>query len=403
MAETFLNNAQLSGLDRNARRAEILRAKNFNALEARVADLEAGGGGGGVTLEQVQDDLGNTSLIAGTSLTKTYNDAANTITLDVDAADFAAASHVHTGVYQPAATVLTNTTAAFTTAQETKLAGIEAGADVTDTANVTAAGALMDSEVDADLKTLSLPANTTISAFGATLVDDADQASARTTLGLASLATKSAIAVPGDITATGSPSSTTYLRGDGSWSTPAGGLTLHWGPRASGLWISNQLIAAASTVSAGTTNRLDLTPFFVTKDLTIDRLAINVTTGVAATNARVLIYSSNADGTPNAKLYETANLSTVTTNSFPEETISGNFTFLADTLYWIGVHNQSTATLRAIPIAGQLSLGLASATATTTGNNLRTTPAFGSAPATYTFSAANIQNSICPMVRMRVV
>jgi hypothetical protein len=36
---------------------------------------------------------------------------------------------------------------AFTDAQFTKLAGIEAGADVTDTANVTAAGALMDSEV----------------------------------------------------------------------------------------------------------------------------------------------------------------------------------------------------------------------------------------------------------------
>jgi len=39
-------------------------------------------------------------------------------------------------LYQPLATVLTNTTAAFTTAQETKLSGIEALADVTDAANV---------------------------------------------------------------------------------------------------------------------------------------------------------------------------------------------------------------------------------------------------------------------------
>jgi len=38
-------------------------------------------------------------------------------------------------------------TNAFTDAEQTKLAGIEAGADVTDTANVTAAGALMDSEL----------------------------------------------------------------------------------------------------------------------------------------------------------------------------------------------------------------------------------------------------------------
>jgi hypothetical protein len=67
----------------------------------------------------------------------------------------------------------------------TKLDTIETNADVTDTANVTAAGALMDSEVDVDIKTLSLPANTTISAYGKTIVDDANASAARTTLGVA--------------------------------------------------------------------------------------------------------------------------------------------------------------------------------------------------------------------------
>jgi len=75
-----------------------------------------------------------------------------------------------------------------------KLDGIESGADQTDTANVTAAGALMDSEVDADIKTLVLPANTTISAYGKTLVDDADAAAARSTLGLGTAATTAASA-----------------------------------------------------------------------------------------------------------------------------------------------------------------------------------------------------------------
>jgi hypothetical protein len=84
--------------------------------------------------------------------------------------------------------VLDATTASFLVADETKLDGIEALADVTDTANVTAAGALMDSEVDADIKTLVLPANTTISTFGASLVDDADASAGRTTLGLGSIA-----------------------------------------------------------------------------------------------------------------------------------------------------------------------------------------------------------------------
>jgi hypothetical protein len=63
--------------------------------------------------------------------------------------------------------VLDATTASFTTVAESKLAAIEAGADVTDATNVTAAGAFMASGV---------------SAFGATLVDDADAATARTTL-----------------------------------------------------------------------------------------------------------------------------------------------------------------------------------------------------------------------------
>ena len=42
----------------------------------------------------------------------------------------------------------------------------------------------MDSEVDADLKTLALPASTTISVFGASLIDDADASAGRATLEL---------------------------------------------------------------------------------------------------------------------------------------------------------------------------------------------------------------------------
>lgn len=61
---------------------------------------------------------------------------------------------------------------------------VENGADVTDTANVTAAGALMDSEVDADIKTLVLPASTTISTFGASIIDDADEATFKATVNL---------------------------------------------------------------------------------------------------------------------------------------------------------------------------------------------------------------------------
>ena len=93
-----------------------------------------------------------------------------------------------TGAEIKAAYEAESDTNAYTDAEVTKLAGIEASADVTDTTNVTAAGALMDSEVDADIKTLVLPASTTISTFGASLVDDATAADALSTLGLTATA-----------------------------------------------------------------------------------------------------------------------------------------------------------------------------------------------------------------------
>ena len=113
----------------------------------------------------------------------------------------------HTGT-QPLSTISDASTVqlkpsegAFANGDKTKLDAIEASADVTDTANVTAAGALMDSEVDADIKTLSLPASTTISTFAQTFLDDADATAVKSTLGIADATTVSNF-VPRSITFT---------------------------------------------------------------------------------------------------------------------------------------------------------------------------------------------------------
>jgi hypothetical protein len=123
----------------------------------------------------------------GQVLAKASNTSLDTEWIDAGAGDMAKATYDPTNVNGDAFDtdnhVDGTTNKVYTATEKTKLAGIEASADVTDTANVTSAGALMDSEVDADIKTLSLPANTTISAFGKTLVDDADAGTARATLG----------------------------------------------------------------------------------------------------------------------------------------------------------------------------------------------------------------------------
>ena len=71
--------------------------------------------------------------------------------------------------------VLDATTASYTTAEETKLAGIEASADVTDVDNVTAAGALMDSEVTNLAQVKAFDSTDYATAAQGTLADSATQ------------------------------------------------------------------------------------------------------------------------------------------------------------------------------------------------------------------------------------
>jgi hypothetical protein len=71
--------------------------------------------------------------------------------------------------------VLDATTASYTTAEETKLAAIEAGSDVTDVDNVTAAGALMDSEVTNLAQVKAFDTTDYATAAQGTLADSATQ------------------------------------------------------------------------------------------------------------------------------------------------------------------------------------------------------------------------------------
>lgn len=127
----------------------VTQAVDLDAMETKLAGIESNA--------DVTDAENVGSSIHGASAKTTPVDADTVALIDSAASNVlkklswanikATLKTYFDTFYQPVASVLSNTTASFTTALETKLNGIETNADVTDTANVTAAGALMDSEV----------------------------------------------------------------------------------------------------------------------------------------------------------------------------------------------------------------------------------------------------------------
>ena len=123
---------------------------------------------------------------------------------------------------QAYSSVLQNTTASYTTAEETKLAGIEALADVTDTTNVTAAGALMDSELtsEASVKALNQGVATTDSPSFAGLTVDTNTLyvdSTNNRVGIGTSSPQSRLESTGSIRSTGATDPTSGSSLELSW------------------------------------------------------------------------------------------------------------------------------------------------------------------------------------------
>lgn len=111
--------------------------KQYSATEkTKLAGIATG-----ATANDTDANLKNRANHTGTQPASTISDFDTEVSNNVDVAANTAARHTHSNK-----AILDATTASFTTADETKLDGIEAGADVTDATNVAAAGAIMDGD-----------------------------------------------------------------------------------------------------------------------------------------------------------------------------------------------------------------------------------------------------------------
>lgn len=190
-----------------------------------------------------------------------------------------------------------------------------------------------------------------------------------------------------------------YWRGDKTWQTlPTSAYGAHvLLPQAAGAFVSANVNATALTTVAGAANRLDMVPFIPARNVTINELAIEVTTLISPSSAHVGIYSDN-NGAPNSLLASSSTALDCSTVGVKTASIS-NLTLTAGTIYWLACLTSSTQTLRAIAVGGLIPLA-----APTSGTAIsvcrRATFTFAALPSTA--PATTLTSATTPWVRLRV-
>ncbi len=192
-----------------------------------------------------------------------------------------------------------------------------------------------------------------------------------------------------------------YLRADGTWTAPpaAGGASLNY-KTAVGRWHTNSPDTTTLTTSAGVANRIEIAPWLCPFDMVADQVGALCSTAVAAAQGKIVCYNSDAEGRPNALLFETAVLDFAVVGF---KSMVQNITLSKGAVYWLGLRNSSTATVNAHQPYNSPVLGFANPPTTAANKVLRRTLTFATvAPAAWGWIATEEAAANVPAIFVRV-
>ena len=114
----------------------------------------------------------------------------------------------------------------------------------------------------------------------------------------------------------------------------------------SGAFITSSISAAALATQACIANQIMICPFVVAYDMTIDQIGVSVSTLVAASEQRMVIYESDPTTGRPTNLIAVSAATSGAAAATVFATLAPTVTLLRNKAYWIGVWSSSTQTLR---------------------------------------------------------